>query len=75
MASKIYDGQAYDIDIKDIYISSSRRNLSIYPNANNYVLNLDNEIQKYICKETIKENSNNNINKTWIKEYNKNNEM
>ena len=53
MTTKIYDGQAYDEFTKDVYVSSSRRNTTSFPNANKYTLELAGDINQISEAELI----------------------
>ena len=52
-SNKIYDTYKYDIEYKDFYGSSTRRDKNIYPDPNGYELELDESVDKIVEVEVI----------------------
>ena len=51
--NRIYDTYKYDVDYKDFYGSSTRRDKNIYPDPNGYELELDESVDKIVEVEVI----------------------
>ena len=52
-SNKLYDTYKYDVEYKDFYGSSTRRDKNIYPEPNDYELELDESVDKIVEVEMI----------------------
>ena len=52
-SNKLYDTYKYDVEYKDFYGSSTRRDKNIYPDPNDYELELDESVDKIVEVEVI----------------------